>query len=671
MNSSPVAPSTRSNNVRVASTLSLFIPGAGQFYLGKRVRGAGVLGTLFALAFLINWALSNFETGQVTVGGVTTSWLWFVLALFWAWNILDAYRLAQDQRSLTGLGLLLPAIIIYFIGWQVTDVNIDRLITRFGDVQVVFRALAAPDLFERDEAGNWRPSENFGDIIGKVADKPAPDLLVNLGLVQKGDKVPTPIPGKMAETIAIGLMATLFSTVVAIPLSFFAAHNIMSRVPGGTIIYYAMRTFLNVVRSIDTLIWGVIVVVWIGLGSFAGVLALTIHSIAALGKLYSEEIEHIDPGPIEAVAATGANLLQVIRYAVIPQVAPPFLAFTLLRWDINMRMATVVGFVAGGGIGFFVVETIRKGGYEQYAAALWAVAVVIIIVDYVSARWRERILVGETKVTAETLRLRSGQAPKPFFQSPRLLFYTVLGLAIFIFSWQLSEIDPRKMLEPAPTFVKLVRDFITIDLSPDAFDPILKQMLITVFQALIATTFGGLAAIPFSFLAARNLMGRSPLSLTIYYLARGAFNVLRSIEALLYVAIFVFWVGIGPFAGMLALAITTFALIGKLFSEAIENIDPGPLEAVAASGATRLQTIVYAILPQIIPPFVSYWIYQWDINVRISTIVGFAGGGGVGLLLNTYFMLLQYHKAGTVVAMIVVVVTLMDFASAWIRKKMV
>ncbi len=153
-----------------------------------------------------------------------------------------------------------------------------------------------------------------------------------------------------------------------------------------------MRTLLNMVRAVDTVVWGLIVIVWVGLGSFAGVIALTIHSVAALGKLYSEEIEHIDPGPVEALTATGANLLQTIRYAVMPQIMPSFLAYTLLRWDINMRSATVIGFVAGGGIGFFVVETIRMGGYQQYATALWAVAVVIILVDMISAKWRENIL---------------------------------------------------------------------------------------------------------------------------------------------------------------------------------------------------------------------------------------------------------------------------------------
>ena len=188
-----------------------------------------------------------------------------------------------------------------------------------------------------------------------------------------------------------------------------------------------MRTFLNIVRAIDTMIWGLVVIVWVGLGTFAGVIALTIHSVAALGKLYSEEIEHIDPGPVEAVTATGANLFQVIRYAVIPQIVPPFLAYTLLRWDINMRSATVVGFVAGGGIGFFVVETIRMGAYQQYAAALWAVAVVIILVDYISA----------TLARADPERISReppAQHRRPFYRSPAhgsSTFSWVLALFVY------------------------------------------------------------------------------------------------------------------------------------------------------------------------------------------------------------------------------------------------
>jgi phosphonate transport system permease protein len=647
----------------MAAGLSLLIPGAGQFYLGKRQRAAAILGTVAGLAFLVQWVLFDLKIGMVTWGQASTSWLWLVVGLLWLWNVVDAFRCARGRKTWDALAILLAIVVVYYIGWQITDVNLDRLVSRFQDVKGVFRALVRPDLFLRDELGNWHPSENFGDLIAKVVSKPASGLLVSLGLAREGAPVPSLVPGKMLETVAIGLMATLFSSLLALPLSFFAAHNIMSRLPGGAIVYQLMRGFLNVVRSIDTLIWGILIVVWVGLGSFAGVLALTIHSIAALGKLYSEEIEHIDPGPVEALTATGAGLLQTVRYAIVPQIIPPFLAFTLLRWDINMRMATVVGVVAGGGIGFFVMETIRKGGYEQYAAALWLAALVIVVVDYVSAQWRERILVGETKAATTPAR--------PLFRVARTALLAIALVAFFAASWRLAQIDPRKLFEPAPTFLRVLRDFVKIDLSSAVLQVVFRQMLTTVFQSLIATTLGALAAIPLSFLAARNLMGSNPPSRLIYHLTRAIFNFLRSIEALLYVAIFVFWVGIGPFAGMLSLAITSFALVGKLFSEAIENIDSGPLEALTATGGTRLQSVMYAVLPQIIPPFISYVIYQWDINVRISTIVGFAGGGGVGLLLNNYFGMLQYHKAGTVVALIVIVVTVMDFASAKIRERLV
>ena len=282
--------------------------------------------------------------------------------------------------------------------------------------------------------------------------------------------------------------------------------------------------------------------------------------------------------------------------------------------------------------------------------------------DFISAKWREAILKDQPQ--------REKQASRASHVL-RITFYVLLGVLVFTYSWNLSGINLRDLFSPGSNFGRLIKDFVSIDLSASVFKPIFQQMLVTIFQAFLATTLGALLALPFSFLAAKNLTGRSRLSIWLYYLTRAIFNVLRSIEALLYVVIFIFWVGIGPFAGTLALAVTSFALIGKLFSEAIENIDPGPIEAVTAAGANRFQAIVYAVLPQIAPPFISYLIYQWDINIRMATIIGFAGGGGIGLTLTTFFGSLQYHKAGTVVACIVVVVAVMDFASAKIRQALI
>ncbi len=667
---------------------SLIVPGLGQFLLKKWQRGLVIFLAALISVYLVNWSLVHQNIGKINLGGLTTSWLWLPLILFWIWNVVDVRTLLETKTFNILPGVALIAVILYVIAWNVTDVKLNRLVERFNDARTVATNLLNPDVITiaingQDKICAWncmftyvhdkfaghptqgpiRWSDNLLIIVGTVKEIPAPAWEVKLGLAQPGGKVNTFSAGTMLQTVAMGLMATIFSTILAIPVSFLAAHNIMSRVRGGMIIYYFMRTILNVVRAVDTIVWGLIVIVWVGLGSFAGVIALTIHSVAALGKLFSEEIEHIDTGPVEAVTATGANLIQTIRYAIIPQITPSFLAYSLLRWDINMRSATVIGFVAGGGIGFFVVETVRMGGYQQYATALWAVVIVIVLVDYISAKWRESILKDQPE--------KVQTAKQPFFNNLRLTIYVILGALVFIYCWNLSGISIKDMFSPGSNFGQLIKDFVTIDLSSDVLKPVIQQMIVTIFQAFLATTLGALAALPFSFLAAKNLTGRSRLSAWIYYATRAMLNLLRSIEALLYVVIFIFWVGIGPFAGMLALAVTSFALIGKLFSEAIENIDAGPIEAVNATGANRLQMIVYAVLPQIVPPFVSYLIYQWDINIRMATIIGFAGGGGIGLTLTTFFGSLEYHKAGTVVAFIVIVVAVMDFASARLRQALI
>ncbi len=163
-------------------------------------------------------------------------------------------------------------------------------------------------------------------------------------------------------------------------------------VPTGMIVYNIMRTILNALRSIEPLIMVVAFAVWVGIGPFAGVIALSLHTIAGLGKLYSEQVENILQGPIEAITATGANRLQTIVYAVIPQIVPPYIAFTIYRWDINVRMSTIIGFGGGGGIGFLVQQNLNLLKYRDASVQMIAIAIVVATLDYMSARVRERII---------------------------------------------------------------------------------------------------------------------------------------------------------------------------------------------------------------------------------------------------------------------------------------
>ncbi len=201
-----------------------------------------------------------------------------------------------------------------------------------------------------------------------------------------------PMLQALVETIFLALLATVFAIPFAFLLSFFAAKNLMFGSLTGKAIYILIRTLSTVFRSIEAIVWAIVFCVWVGIGPFAGMLALWIHSIAALIKLYSEQIENIDPGPVEAIKATGASTLQVWRYAVAPQILAPYLAFTIYRWDINVRMATIVGFVGGGGIGLALYQQQQMLAWRNVGLIMWLIALAVWVMDMFSAYIRDRLL---------------------------------------------------------------------------------------------------------------------------------------------------------------------------------------------------------------------------------------------------------------------------------------
>ncbi len=202
-----------------------------------------------------------------------------------------------------------------------------------------------------------------------------------------------------------------------------------------------------------------------------------------------------------------------------------------------------------------------------------------------------------------------------------------------------------------------------------ALKDVVREIFVTIFMALLSTTLATIIAAPLSFLAASNITRRGCFGSAIYYLSRSFFNIIRSYDPLVMATVFAFWLGYGPFAGVLALTVVTIASLGKLFSEAVESIEAGPIEALQAAGANRLQTVRYAVIPQIVPDFISFIIYHWDINVRISTIIGYVGGGGIGFYLSQRINGFEYNQAGTALWAIVIVVWAMDFLSAEVRKR--
>jgi phosphonate transport system permease protein len=194
--------------------------------------------------------------------------------------------------------------------------------------------------------------------------------------------------GPTLETLQMALWGTLLAVVLAAPLGILAARNLTPH----PACFWAARGLLNAMRGINELVFALVFVAAVGLGPLPGVLALAVHTAGMLGKFYAEAMEGVDPGPVEALAATGAGRLQTIRYAVLPQVLPAVVAFNLYRLEVSVRSATVLGLVGAGGIGFELMTSMRLFKYRNVAVILIAIVGLVILTDAVSTRVRKRYL---------------------------------------------------------------------------------------------------------------------------------------------------------------------------------------------------------------------------------------------------------------------------------------
>ena len=190
------------------------------------------------------------------------------------------------------------------------------------------------------------------------------------------------------ETVEIAIWGTLLSFVLAIPLGFLAARNIAPH----RIIYDSARLILNALRGVSELVFALIFVSAVGLGPFPGVLALALHNAGMLGKFYAEAIEAVDTGPVEAVTATGATWSQTIVYSIIPQTIPHFITYSLYRFEVSIRAATVLGLVGAGGIGFHLISSIRLFDYQTTSMVLLSIVILVVITDYAGARIRAKVI---------------------------------------------------------------------------------------------------------------------------------------------------------------------------------------------------------------------------------------------------------------------------------------
>ncbi|MEK9971774.1 MAG: phosphonate ABC transporter, permease protein PhnE, partial [Ferrovibrio sp.] len=243
------------------------------------------------------------------------------------------------------------------------------------------------------------------------------------------------------------------------------------------------------------------------------------------------------------------------------------------------------------------------------------------------------------------------------------LLYGVLA-AILVWSWRGAEIAPLKLVSDAGNMATFLGDFFP----PNFHDwrLYLSELIVTLHIAIWGTLLAVVCAVPLSLLAASNI---APA--WVYQPVRRVMDALRSINEMVFAMLFVVAVGLGPFAGALALWLHTTGILAKLFSEAVEAIDPQPVEGIRATGANALEEIVYGVIPQVMPLWVSYSLYRFESNVRSASVVCMVGAGGIGVVLWLVLRGIPFDHTSAVMIMVVVLVSLVDLISARIRKLLI
>jgi phosphonate transport system permease protein len=239
-----------------------------------------------------------------------------------------------------------------------------------------------------------------------------------------------------------------------------------------------------------------------------------------------------------------------------------------------------------------------------------------------------------------------------------------LVIAVLVWAWRGAQMRPMVLIKDSGNMVKFALDFFPPDFREWRY--YLEEMAITIQIAIWGTLLAMVFAVPFGLLASKNV---APWWL--YQPVRRSLDAARAINEMMFAMLFVVVVGMGPFAGVLALFVHTTGILAKLFSEAVEAIDPRPVEGIRVTGASAIEEIAFGIIPQVLPLWVSYSLYRFESNVRSASVVGMVGAGGVGMVLWEIIQGFQFRQTCAVILMVIAACSLIDMGSSQVRRIMV
>lgn len=505
-----------------------------------------------------------------------------------------------------------------------------------------------------------------GTQVGKLFDR---DGLGNAGAILGGLLHPDLSPdfvGRVlalsVESLLIGLLGTVMAVVLGVSLAYVAIQvpdlpDPPRRAPtlvrlAAAALRWLARFTLGFLRAMPEIVWAYIFVRLLGLGPGAAVLAIALTSGGGIGKLYAELAEAVDPRTVQALRATGASRWGILAFAVLPAVRRQWIAYALFRLECNIRNGTILGVVGAGGLGSEIALSIRYFEYDKLATTLLAVLAFVLILEAVSQQLRQRGARWTLACAGIGATLALWRLDIPWSD-----LWSAPGLALFSFD------DMRPDLPLITSVVALTGDTL------------MMAWVATVLSALVAFVLAPLTVAPLmtgSYLP--DSVRRSPLAQALgqglKWGSRGLLQVTRAMPELTLALVFVVWVGGGPLAGILAIAVHNMGVMGRLYCDVMEEVEPGPAAVLQAQGASPLGTFLFGVLPQIRARLAAFTLYRFECNVRATVMVGFVGAGGIGDALNTAISLFHTRDLTLLLLTMVTVVSLVDAIGDRLRARL-
>ena len=477
------------------------------------------------------------------------------------------------------------------------------------------------------------------------------------------------------RTLGISVAGTLLSSVLGLLLGVLGTASLWRRGPlfeaqrpGPVLAALSLgaRAAARFLRSVPDLVWALLFVVAFGLGPIAGTLALAVSYAGVLGRVYADLFEAVPEGPVLALHSAGASRLQLFVAAIWPQSAGSVTAYTLYSFECCVRSAAVLGLVGAGGIGAEINLSMRLFEYGQVTTLLMSFVVLVLAVDAFSRALRGRFRRNAVHGSGV---LRDAVEVRPLRRGTRIL-WALLLVAAFAQAGFGSLAAPDVLSHLWRFAGQLFPPDLSRSFLASILTPLWQTVAISVMGTALGVVVGGALAMP----ATASWMldpeaSLRPLRALLYAASRTVLAVLRSIPELIWVLLCILAVGLGPFAGVLALGLHTAGVLGKLYAESLEEVPPDAVEELRGIGATGLQRLLWAAWPQARETLASYTLLRWDHNLRASTVVGLVGGGGIGLALYNAVQLGFYDRAATLVLLVFVLISVTDALADLLRRK--